>query len=119
MTYAPEYYGGGGATLVVSGRIVGPLFIGDDYLAANGRSFQWTVAKFSGNAATSCTLRFVQSSGSCIPVQLSVSGSVTDTGSQYVLNFDITKTQSGTLVAGEYSFFVEVTTSSGEEITVV
>ena len=121
--FSSSYFGGGivggGSPLVVSGRIIGPLIIGDDYLAANGRSLQWTVDKPSGPAATSCVLRFVQSSGACTPVELEIAGSVSDTGTQYLLTFSITKTQSNTLAAGEYSFFVILTTSSGEEITVV
>ena len=104
-----------------AGDILIELIIGDDYLATNGRSFDWTVAQPPGTtaAASTCTLTFRLASG-CSAFSISIAGTVTDEGlGTAKLSFDITDTQSATIPVGEYFFFVTMTGDAGQVITKV
>jgi hypothetical protein len=102
-----------------SGQITSPLVIGDDYLASNGRAFNWTVALPTGFVAATASCRFgmrfedEQGVNSFI-----ATGTVTDAGSGNVtLSFDVAKTVTGTLRPGWYDWSVEIVSASGVEVT--
>jgi hypothetical protein len=102
------------------GQITGPLFIGDDYLSANGRAFQWTVALPSGFVIATSTCRFgmEHAEGATEGASFAVSGTVTDAGSGNVtLSFDVAKATTGTLKAGFYRWSVEIASAGGNEVT--
>jgi hypothetical protein len=102
------------------GQITGPLYIGDDYLSANGRAFQWTVALPSGFVIATSTCRFgmEHAEGATEGASFAVSGTVTDAGGGNVtLSFDVPKATTGTLKAGFYRWSVEIASASGNEVT--
>jgi hypothetical protein len=105
--------------VTASGQLASPLIIGDDYLAANGRRFRWTVELPSGYVIATSTARFgmryedEQGINSFI-----ATGTVTDaTGGNVHLDFDVAKTVTGTLRPGWYEWSVEIVSASGTRIT--
>jgi hypothetical protein len=105
--------------VTASGQITSPLVIGDDYLAANGRAFSWTVALPTGFVAATASCKFGMRFEDEQGVNSFVStGTVTDVGSGNVtLSFDVAKTVTGTLRPGWYDWSVEIVSASGTEIT--
>lgn len=102
------------------GQITGPLYIGDDYLSANGRAFQWTVALPSGFVIATSTCRFgmEHAEGATEGASFAVSGTVTDAGGGNVtLAFDVPKATTGNLKAGFYRWSVEIASAGGNEVT--
>jgi len=105
--------------VTASGQITGPLYIGDDYLNANGREFAWTVALPTGYVLGTSTCRlgmqYMDESGSYSFV---VTGTVIDAGSGNVtLRFDVPRATTDTLAPGWYRWSVEHRDASGVEIT--
>jgi len=107
--------------VTATGQLTSPLIIGDDYLAANGRRFRWTVALPSGYVIATSTARFgmryedEQGVNSFI-----ATGTVTDaTGGNVHLDFDVAKTVTGILRPGWYEWSVEIVSATGVEITQV
>lgn len=105
--------------VTASGQITGPLFIGDDYLNANGRAFAWTVALPTGYVLGTSTCRlgmqYMDESGSYSFV---VTGTVIDAGGGNVtLRFDVPRATTETLAPGWYRWSVEHRDASGVEIT--
>jgi hypothetical protein len=106
--------------VTATGQLASPLIIGDDYLAANGRRFRWTVALPSGYVIATSTARFgmryedEQGVNSFIKT-----GTVSDAGSGNVyLDFDLTKeVETGLLRPGWYEWSVEIVSGSGVEVT--
>ena len=108
--------------VTAQGQIVGPLYIGDDYLNANGRSFQWTVALPSGFVAATSTCKFGMdhAEGAETGASFLVSGTVVDVGSGNVtLRFDVPRATTGDLVPGYYRWSVEIASAGGNEVTPV
>ena len=105
--------------VTASGQINGPLIIGDDYLAANGRAFQWTVALPSGYVLGTSTCKFGMSySDETGSYSFIATGTVTDAGSGNVLlSFDVPKSTTSALAAGWYRWSAEIANASGTEIT--
>jgi hypothetical protein len=106
--------------VTIQGQITGPLFIGDDYLSANGRAFQWTVALPSGFVIATSTCRFgmEHAEGATTGASFAVAGTVTDAGGGNVtLSFDVPKATTGTLKAGFYRWSVEIASAGGNEVT--
>jgi hypothetical protein len=105
--------------VTATGQLTSPLIIGDDYLAANGRRFRWTVALPSGYVIATSTARFGMRYEDDEGVNTFVStGTVTDaTGGNVYLDFDVAKTVTGTLRPGWYEWSVEIVSASGVEIT--
>jgi hypothetical protein len=105
--------------VTASGQITSPLVIGDDYLAANGRAFSWTVALPPGFVAATASCKFGMRFEDEQGVNSFVStGTVTDVGSGNVtLSFDVAKTVTGTLRPGWYDWSVEIVSASGVEVT--
>jgi hypothetical protein len=106
--------------VTATGQLASPLIIGDDYLAANGRRFRWTVELPSGYVIATSTARFgmryedEQGVNSFIKT-----GTVSDAGSGNVyLDFDLTKeVETGLLRPGWYEWSVEIVSGSGVEVT--
>jgi hypothetical protein len=105
--------------VTATGQLASPLIIGDDYLAANGRRFRWTVALPSGYVIATSTARFGMRYEDEQGVnQFIATGTVTDaTGGNVHLDFDVAKTVTGTLRPGWYEWSVEIVSGSGVEIT--
>ena len=99
-----------------TGTINGPLIIGDDYLAANGRQFIWEVDAVTGLLAATATCSF---GGSRNGTGWLVSGSITDLGSsRWRLSFDLPRNETGNLEPGFYAWSFEVKgASDGAEVT--
>lgn len=106
--------------VTAQGQITGPLFIGDDYLSANGRAFQWTVALPSGFVIATSTCRFgmEHAEGATEGASFAVAGTVTNAGGgNVILSFDVPKATTGTLKAGFYRWSVEIASAGGNEVT--
>jgi hypothetical protein len=105
--------------VTATGQLASPLIIGDDYLAANGRRFRWTVALPSGYVIGTSAARFGMRYEDDEGVNSFVStGTVTDaTGGNVHLDFDVAKTVTGTLRPGWYEWSVEIVSATGVEIT--
>jgi hypothetical protein len=107
--------------VTASGQLASPLIIGDDYLAANGRRFRWTVELPSGYVIGTSTARFGMRYEDDEGVnEFIATGTVTDATSGNVhLDFDVAKTVTGTLRPGWYQWSVEIVSATGIEITQV
>jgi len=110
--------GGGGAGSVdapvnADGSIRRMLFIGDDYRAADGRAFAWTVT--TDVAVDSCFLGFYKNATN----NLIKAGTVTDNGTTVTLSFDLLKAETQDLEPGEYEYSIEIRDAGGIEITPV
>ena len=105
--------------VTATGQLASPLIIGDDYLAANGRRFRWTVELPSGYVIATSTARFGMRYEDDEGVNTFVAtGTVTDaTGGNVYLDFDVAKTVTGTLRPGWYEWSVEIVSATGVEIT--
>ena len=105
--------------VTATGQLASPLIIGDDYLAANGRRFRWTVELPSGYVIATSTARFGMRYEDDEGVNSFVAtGTVTDaTGGNVHLDFDVAKTVTGTLRPGWYEWSVEIVSATGVEIT--
>jgi hypothetical protein len=105
--------------VTATGQLASPLIIGDDYLAANGRRFRWTVALPSGYVIATSTARFGMRYEDDEGVnEFIATGTVTDaTGGNVHLDFDVAKTVTGTLRPGWYEWSVEIVSATGVEIT--
>jgi len=98
-----------------TGTITSPIIIGDDYLAANGRAFQWTIAAITGYTLGTSTCKF---GGAYKDNTWLVNGTVSDAGGgNWTLSFDLPKTATVSLEEGYYSWSVEVLTAGGTEVT--
>jgi hypothetical protein len=106
--------------VTASGKLEKPVIIGDDYLAANGRAFTWTISAISGITPATATVRFAGKSRVTASNTFAVSGTVTDLGTgKWTLSCDMSRTVSGLLVAGGYDWSVEITSNSNTEVTPV
>jgi hypothetical protein len=105
--------------VTATGQLASPLIIGDDYLAANGRRFRWTVALPSGYVIATSTARFGMRYEDDEGVnEFIASGTVTDaTGGNVHLDFDVARTVTGALRPGWYEWSVEIVSGTGVEIT--
>ncbi len=105
--------------VTATGQLASPLIIGDDYLAANGRRFRWTVALPSGYVIATSTARFGMRYEDDEGVNSFIAtGTVTDaTGGNVHLDFDVAKTVTGTLRPGWYEWSVEIVSGTGVEVT--
>lgn len=111
--------GTGGATVnapvTASGLILTPIVIGDDYKAANGRAFAWTVAKpTSFTGPLKCYFGAEMNSSN----KFRVEGGVTDNlNGTLTLSHDLPKEVTQNLTCGNYKYSVEVCDANGIEVT--
>jgi hypothetical protein len=106
--------------VTASGQLASPLIIGDDYLAANGRGFRWTVPLPPGFVIATSTCKFGMRYEDDQGVNSFIkTGTVSDAGNGNVhLDFDLTKAiETGLLRPGWYDWSVEIASASGTEIT--
>jgi hypothetical protein len=105
--------------VTATGQLASPLIIGDDYLAANGRRFRWTLELPSGYVIATSTARFGMRYEDDEGVnEFIATGTVTDaTGGNVHLDFDVAKTVTGLLRPGWYQWSVEIVSATGTEIT--
>jgi len=102
-----------------TGKISIPIIIGDDYLAANARAFEWTITARTGVVVGTASCRFGGTNEELNKSWL-VTGAVSDIGGgQWKLSFDLTKTVTGALAEGYYRWSVELLSAGGTEITEV
>lgn len=93
------------APVAVDGSI-NEIIIGDDYLAANGRAFSWTVDEVQGFVVGSCTCSF---GGKYKDNAWLVTGTITDNGDDtWTLSFDLPDTATADIEPGQYRWSVEV-----------
>ena len=87
-----------------TGQITGPLYIGDDYLNANGRAFSWTVALPSGFVVGTSVCEFgMELAEGTGGASFGVTGTVIDAGGGNVtLRFDVPRATTETLEPGFY-----------------
>lgn len=107
--------------VTAQGQITGPLYIGDDYLTANGRQFDWTIALPTGFVAATSTCKFgmIFEDESGVS-EFFVSGTVADVGSGNVrLRFELPRATTGTLKAGFHRWSTEIVSATGVEVTAV
>ena len=105
--------------VAASGKISIPIIIGDDYLAANTRAFEWTITARSGVVVGTASCRFGGTNEELNKSWL-VTGTVSDIGGgQWKLSFDLDKTATGALAEGYYRWSVELLSAGGTEITEV
>ena len=107
--------------VTAQGQITGPLYIGDDYLTANGRQFDWTIALPTGFVAATATCKFgmIFEDESGVS-QFNVSGTVTDVGGGNVrLRFELPRATTGALKAGFHRWSTEIVSAEGVEVTAV
>jgi hypothetical protein len=107
--------------VTAQGQITGPLYIGDDYLTANGRQFDWTIALPSGFVVASSTCKFGMIYEDETGVsQFNLSGTVADVGGGNVrLRFELPRATTGTLKAGYHRWSTEIVSAAGVEVTAV
>lgn len=92
-----------------------PIIIGDDYLAANNRAFEWTIPAITGYVAATSTCTF---GGRRKTDTWLVTGTITDLGgNSWLLSFDVARTDTEGLSEGYYEWSVEVRNAGGTEIT--
>lgn len=97
---------------------IAEIIIGDDYKAANGRAFTWTVAAPTGFTLADCTCHFGGNGG--VKGSWNISGTITDAGSgNWLLSFDLLGSHTASCSKGKYEWSVAVHNSSGIEITKV
>ena len=107
--------------VTAQGQINGPLYIGDDYLTANGRAFDWTIPLPSGFAAgtSTCNFGMIFEDESGVS-EFNLSGTVTDVGGGNVrLRFELPRATTGTLKAGFHRWSAEIVSAAGVEVTAV
>lgn len=127
--FASTYFGGlqaGASVVVVAGTISQPVVIGDAYLAANSRAFEWTIAAPTGLYASDCTSVFrlwhpLRKSS------MEVAGTVSNNGDgTWKLSHDATIEDTNKLLEGCHQFVVSllasgvvITSFNGENVEVV
>ena len=107
--------------VTAQGQINGPLYIGDDYLTANGRQFDWTIALPTGFVAATSTCKFgmVFEDESGVS-EFNLSGTVADVGGGNVrLRFELPRATTGALKAGFHRWSTEIVSATGVEVTAV
>jgi hypothetical protein len=99
------------------GYIDGDIIIGDDYLASNGRAFQWTFTPNSGFVAATSSCKFGGSNADGTSEWL-VTGTVTDNGNgTWTISFDLPIATTATLLEGMHDWSAECVSAGGIEIT--
>ena len=107
--------------VTAQGQITGPLYVGDDYLTANGRQLDWTIALPTGFVAATATCKFgmIFEDESGVS-EFNVSGTVADVGGGNVrLRFELPRATTGTLKAGYHRWSTEIVSATGVEVTAV
>jgi hypothetical protein len=100
---------------VLSNGSLLPIVIGDDYLASNGRAFEWTIDSIVGLTAAGSTCSFGGRYGNSTWLE---TGTVTDNlDGTWKLSVDLPTAATSLLNVGYHEWSVEVTGDAGERIT--
>lgn len=100
---------------VLDNGSLNPIVIGDDYLAANDRAFEWTIDEITGIDVAQATCSF---GGRYQSSSWLVTGTVTDNlDGTWTLSFDLDASTTAALAPGYHEWSVEVTGQGGERIT--
>jgi hypothetical protein len=103
-----------------TGKLRATIIIGDDYLAANGRAFKWTVPAINGITPATAISRFAGAHSEGLAYSWNVTGTVTDlSNGQWELSHDMSRGVSGALIPGGYDWSVEITAANSNEVTPV
>jgi len=101
--------------------VIGNIVIGDDYLAANDRAFEWIIDPVTGLAFGDCTCQFGGKSTSTD--SWNVTGTVSEvtisSETKWKLSFDLVSADTSALVATLYNWSVEIRGPSTNNITKV
>lgn len=92
---------------VAADGTISEIIIGDDYKAANGRAFSWTIEPPTGFVAGTSECSFGGKSSDGAYTWL-VTGTITQSGSNWVLSFDLPGSATATCKPGFYDYSVEV-----------
>lgn len=105
--------------VAINGSIA-EIVIGDDYLAANNRSFYWTVPAVAGMSVGSVTCWFGGEAQGSAEGSWLVQGAVTDVGGgNWKIEFNLTGERTAACAAGFYSWSAAIHDQNGVEITKV
>lgn len=103
---------------VSSKGVIDEIIRGDDYLAANGRAFEWTWTPTTGYvlATSDC---FFGGISACdgVTVGWSIEGIITEVDGVWTLSFDMGKATTAALSDSQYDWSVQVTNAAGYETT--
>lgn len=95
-------------------EIIDPIVIGDDYLAVNNRSFSFFVEPVAGVTIGTATCFFGLKYKT---YTLSVEGTLSEVNGEWLMSFDVARTDTASLVPGHYTWSAEVRAADGTEIT--
>ena len=95
---------------------IATIIVGDDYLAANGRAFEWLVDPVAGFDFATCTCWFGGAANSSANAWR-VEGSIMEVDGKWKLSFDLPKTATEALERGDYQWSVAVHGATGTEVT--
>jgi hypothetical protein len=105
------------AVVSPTGEISSPIIVGDDYLEANGRAFEWTVPAVPGVVVGTAEFYFGGkpiTGGSGWFVQ----GEVSDVGGgNWKVSAELPRTATSSLSEGQYRWSGEIRDASGNEVT--
>jgi len=103
----------------VTGTVLAPIVIGDDYLEVNStptalRHFEWTVPAIPGMNAATAVMRFglANDEDSCIST-----GTITVSGANWILKSDLVRSKTEGFTPGDFSWSVEIAGTDGTEVT--
>lgn len=108
------------AGAVASDGTIAEIIIGDDYLAANGRAFEWTVSAPTGLTRTECTCWFGGEALGDGEGSWRVEGTLTDAGSgNWKMSFDLPRTATESCTPSLAAWSAAIHGPTGIEITKV
>jgi len=103
----------------VTGTVLAPIIIGDDYLEANStptekRHFEWTVPAIPGMDPTTAVMRFgiANDDFSCVST-----GTITVSGANWILKSNLIRSKTEGFEPGDFEWAVELTGADGTEVT--
>lgn len=97
-----------------------PIVIGDDYLAANGRAFVWTISAIAGITPGTATAYFGGTSTGNPTHTFLVTGTVTDIGAgKWSVSCEMPRATSSGLLEQQYEWTLGIQASGGNRVTPV
>lgn len=106
-----------GAMVNNMGVIQRPIVIGDDYLVANGRGFEWTIDAIAGFSVGSIVVTWGGALPGCEHSNFAGTGTVTDLGAgRWKVTCELTQAATANCVEGLHDWSVQLK-HSGVEIT--
>lgn len=100
----------------IAGQITDPIIIGDDYVAALGRAFTWTVPKLDGAAAEDATCKFGIKNAAGNGFLVTGTVTVVD-ADNWQISFDVPRATLLPLPKGAYDWSAEIRDAAGLQVT--